>query len=171
MTAFVIEGIDRVGKSTFIEKAIERFGLQKVWVERPAENGWETEKLWEQGKNDLTNWVWTFREENQKHFIMDRFSYSEVIYAELFNRPCDFDWYKKNLRDAQDVLKLIIMRTDRDVVRGRWAIEGMPIENVDKICDKYDRLPHHLRLSPDNFVFIDPMSQVELAMGWIKERL
>lgn len=172
MTAFVFEGPDRVGKSTLLQKVQDLTGWEKVWVERPGE-GWEVTQEWVQGKTDLEQLTAKFRN-SREHFVMDRFSYSEVVYSRVFNnRPCDVGWYMEKLQENRDVLKLIICDEPWHVLSERWVREAMPVENIVRIQQAYSLLPAELSLlEGHDYIRVRPSDpqQVQKAVDWIHDQ-
>lgn len=171
MTAFVFEGVDKAGKTTLLKKIKAETGLQLFTVRRPAENGWEALTEFQQGKKDAENIIRYARENHGKFdFLMDRFSYSELVYCKAFDRPCDFSYYEQLLKRNRDVIKMIYIWDDVNVISERWKRENLPVENVAKIMVCYEAMIIRLRLvEGQDYIRFRPQDDYTKLLEWIAE--
>jgi len=167
MTIFVFEGIDKAGKTTLIKEVGRALDLKIFTVKRPAENGWEALTEFRQGKIDAENII-NYARKNPD-FLLDRFIYSELVYAKLFERPCDFPWYKTFLKKNKDILKVIHVDEKSEIIIHRWQKENLPIENALKIMVEYNNLWYALGLVQDtDYIRFKPsQDKIKTLLFWI----
>lgn len=171
MAAFIFEGIDKAGKTTLIKRIGVQTDLKILTLRRPAKNGWESLKEFRQGKEDAESVIKYARENADKvDFLLDRFSYSEIVYAKCFKRPCDFPWYRKRLKENKDILKVIYIDERPDIIYARWEEKGMPMENILKINAEYNNLWNSLGFKQglDFYKFRPSRDSIDDLISWIK---
>jgi len=171
MTAFVLEGIDRVGKTTLLTTLSgDPYNFKVLTVPRPSENGWETIREFRRGKEDCEKIIKLAREVNAyKDFILDRFSFSELVYAKVFGRACDFPWYEKQMRQNKDVIKLILVIEEIETIVERWRAEDKPTEYIIPIITEYNTMLKKLGFEEglDYMTFKPTTDKIDRIIGWI----
>jgi hypothetical protein len=141
-------------------------------VKRPAEDGWKATLEWSRGKKDAEEIIGYARKKmGELDFLMDRFSYSELVYCRAFDRPCDFPWYQKLLRENKDVLKLVYVYEDYYTISKRWSDEKKPTEHIVTIISEYLSMISLLGLEEGiDFVrFCPTHDNIENLVDWIKK--
>lgn len=171
MTAFVFEGVDKAGKTTLLKELKRITHFQLMTVRRPAENGWEAVNEWRQGKKDAETIIEYARKTRDKlDFLLDRFSYSELVYARIFDRPCDFGFYETLLKNNRDVLKLVLVQEPMDIIWDRWRKAGLPPEKATEIVAGYELMVQRLGLTlgEDYYTFSPLSDNINDLLHWIK---
>lgn len=125
----MIEGVDRVGKSTFIKR------LQRVL---PLDSLHFT-------KNDPRNYLFYSQTMLKDNVIFDRHFISEYIYSKVFNRPTTLTniQFNKLMQQTQDLnVKIIVLYEDDKVLERRMSSEEDPqvVENFKSINKLYIEL-------------------------------
>lgn len=167
MTAFVFEGCDKAGKTTLLAQVAKDTGFKVFTVRRPAENGWDTVKEFRQGKADADEIIEWAKKDGD--FLLDRFSYSELVYAKLFKRPCDFPWYRNKMKKNKDVLKVIFVDERPDIIYSRWEKEDLPIDHILHIISEYNNLWESLEFKEgvDFYRFRPSSDNYKNLLSWI----
>jgi thymidylate kinase len=172
MTAFVFEGIDKVGKTTTLAYLHKLTGLPVMSVKRPAENGWEATKEWSRGKKDAQEIIQYARQKKDEiDFLLDRFAYSELVYSRAFDRPCDFHWYESILRKNRDVLKIVYVQENPYIIAERWKKDNQPTEYIVNIMAEYTSIFEILGLieETDYIKFSPTQDNIQKIIDWIKK--
>ena len=122
----MIEGVDRVGKSTFIKR------LKKVL---PLDSLHFT-------KNDPRNYLFYSQTMLKNNIIFDRHFISEYVYSKVFNRPTTLTsvQFNKLMQQAQDLnVKIIILHEENRILEKRMSSEEdlKVVENFKSINSLY----------------------------------
>jgi thymidylate kinase len=125
-TRLMIEGVDRVGKSTFIKR------LKKIL---PLDSLHFT-------KSDPRNYLFYSQTMLKNNVIFDRHFISEYVYSKAFSRPTTLtnEQFNKLMQQAQDLnLKIIILHEDNKVLEKRMVSEEdlKVVENFQNINSLY----------------------------------
>jgi thymidylate kinase len=125
----MVEGVDRVGKSTFIGRLKKVVLLDSLHFT----------------KNDPRNYLFYSQTMLKENVIFDRHFISEYIYSKVFNRPTTLtvEQFDKLMQQAKDLdIKIIILHEDNKVLEKRMFSEEDPqvVENFKIINSLYVEL-------------------------------
>lgn len=125
----MVEGVDRVGKSTFVKRLKKILFLDSLHFT----------------KNDPRNYLFYSQTMLKDNIIFDRHFISEYIYSKAFNRPTTLtdNLFNKLMHQAQDLnIKIIILYEDNRILEKRMASEEdlKVVENFKTINNLYIEL-------------------------------
>lgn len=162
---FVLEGVDRVGKTTLANRLSEVLHWPLITLCRPQS---DQRVAWKQGKKDFKRVI-----RRTGCCIVDRFSYSELVYSKVLDRECDRQWYLEHLRQYREKLKIIYLHERYDLLTPRWTIENLPIDRVIPLITEYYQLFRELGLIEFQDIYhLCPRDEtgIDRLITWMKEK-
>lgn len=138
---YILEGVDRVGKTTFSKFLEERYGAQRLDLMRPFKEGWnksEQERLRSFSFGTAAMLAAT-APYLSCDVVVDRLFHSGVVYGDLFggaNLPLD------EIEDAfKEKAVLLYCFCDKKLLSRRWNDSGYDnVDDIERISSKYEEI-------------------------------
>ena len=136
----IIEGIDRIGKSTCCQHLVD-IGYRSMHFSKPEGETQNEKAFFQKGTFDRMFAFISTLEGQDANIVMDRAHLGEYVYGPLYRPDADvdvnyiFDLERDN--ECQDVLLILLIHRNLDVVRARDDGEGFDIEKLEEEQDKF----------------------------------
>lgn len=140
---FIIEGFDRIGKSTTLKALSRRLPQAYVYVQA-TDNGTPEESMpsYREDVAGFTKWLDSYLsrqvddllailKEHDSDIIMARLFISDFVYSSMFDRPEVAKHYHKAIQEAFDIVHIVLTWKDYEEYKKRCKACGEEVEYTE----------------------------------------